>query len=146
MPSGGSRSPAPNTLHPNRSDMTQAPQANRGQPYGTRSKQLEAQNVIPIAGRATPTVPPANSDSGAPGMAPDAPVPPGTIPSLTDPTAYPEQPVTSGLPNSPGAGPEALSVPGQAFAPPELSELRALYSKYRNQSLLDLIEFMESKL
>ena len=148
MPRGGHRTSAPGTLHPNRSDMTQAPQANRGQPYGTRTKQLQSQAIQPVAGRpmvtSDPSAPETSSTTPSPSNV--APTAPGTIPSLSDPTAYPGEPVTAGLPNSPGVGPEALSVSAQAFAPEELSIVRNLYGKYRSDSLYDLLQFMESRL
>jgi len=65
---------------------------------------------------------------------------PGTIPTLADDTAYPDEPVTTGLVSGPGAGPEALSF---TAANPELARLRALYNLAPTESLRRLVEWSE---
>jgi hypothetical protein len=54
-------------------------------------------------------------------------IPPDSIPSPHAPTAYPNEPVTTGLPSGPGAGPEALPM-GLAMNQPDpiVQRIRAL--------------------
>lgn len=146
MPSGGPRQGSVGTLYPNRGDMAAQPIATpKGQTYGTATAQAQSQAIVPVAGSATPRP---NAQSGPPSTntANGTVVSPGSIPSLQDPTAYPNQPVTAGLPNSPGAGPEVLSTPAMAMAPMELQFARYLYGKYKHPSLLGVIDFMQGKL
>ncbi len=111
--------------YPNRSDLrTQAPMASKGQNYGTAKAQLDAQGAQP----------PANLT----GMEP------GQIPTLSDPSVMPQQPITAGLPSGPGPGPEALSA--ASFGPMELSVLRQIYLKFPNEDLRRMIEWTESNL
>ena len=144
MASGGSRSGSIGTLYPNRADMTQPAQAPTGQTYGQAAAQLQAQSVVPVAGSPSPPASPGTTPSTN-GVDPNI-MPAGSVPALTDPTADPNQPVTAGLPNSPGAGPEALSTPNLAFAPMELSMARAMFRKAPNNDMLQLIEFMTNRL
>ena len=54
---------------------------------------------------------PASTGSAASGGAPVQASPfvtPDQVPNPTAPTAYPDEPVTAGLPSGPGVGPEAL--------------------------------------
>jgi hypothetical protein len=101
MPRGGRRDGTPGRAYGNRSDlngpkppgMPLPVQAASGQAYGARKQQEDAQRAIPMA--------------SAPGMSQPA-MSPEQIPSLTDPTTRPNEPVTAGLPVGPGPGPEAL--------------------------------------
>jgi hypothetical protein len=57
--------------------------------------------------------------SGAP-MAKQRPVPTTPITGLFEPTARPNDPVTTGNPLGPGPGPEALVLPARSFNPTEI--------------------------
>lgn len=140
MPSGGPRQGQVGQHYPNRSDMAGQPvQTAKGQTYGQAGQQAKAQSVIPIA--AAPSAPPSlrNTPNGQV-------IPPGSIPSLSDPSAYPNEPVTAGLPDSPGVGPDALATPGSAMGPMELQIARQMYGVYKHPSLLNLIRYMEGSL
>jgi len=142
MPSGGSRTAVPGLLgglHPNRSDLTQPAQAPVGGMYGSATASLQAQSVVPVAGSQSP------SAGGGATVDPNI-IPAGTIPSLTDPSARPNEPVTAGLTSGAGPGPEVLSTPQAAFGPPELSLARELYKRAPNNDILQLIEFMQNRL
>ena len=79
------------------------------QPYGAVKQQLDQQRVAPMGGTAPlpqPAVPGPQSDSGAlsgPG------VPQYQGGAFNAPSARPDEPITTGAPVGPGAGPEALS-------------------------------------
>lgn len=112
MPRGGRRKGTPGKLYPNRTDLsadTQPVRAPSGQPYGQRGAQEAAQQAIPL-----------------PQVAP-----------IDAPTARPDEPLTAGLSQGPGPGPEIL---GAGFTEPHIDELRALYQAYPNPDLLRLIE------
>lgn len=85
MPRGGPRSGRPGAQYSNRSDLQSAPrlapQANKGQPYGTAKAQEDAQISMPM---------------GPP------PIPLGA------PTQHPGEPVQNGLSLGPGVGPDAI--------------------------------------
>jgi len=114
---GGRQTPTAGVPRPNRTDMT-APQAPEpiatvpGQGYGEAASQRAAQQAIPLAGEATAqaTVGPSGSGGVSAGASPAAPQQgpyPGELVGLDAPTQRPNEPVTAGLPNSPGPGPEA---------------------------------------
>ena len=77
-----------------------------GQPYGEATRQAEAMRVAPRASAdlnvPTPTVPATMAQRLQPDHAP------GDLPFL-DVTRRPQEPITSGLPIGPGAGPEGLA-------------------------------------
>lgn len=104
--SGGRRQGRPGRKYPNRSDMrtTQPPKAAPNQTYGEAGSQLASQKQIPLSTSAAPV-------GSSPAMA--APGPggggPPVIPSLSDPTARPNEPITAGLATGPGGGPEMLT-------------------------------------
>ena len=123
-PRGGSRNGTPGKAYANRTDMggqnvvqakpsnqpgaKLAVQAATGQAYGAAGAQKAAQKVIPMA--SAPGLPqPQNAP--VPGMEsqPSAP-----LTSLFAPTQNPSEPVTAGVANSPGVGPEALNLPDPA--------------------------------
>jgi hypothetical protein len=119
--SGGPRAGTPGRAYPNRTDMN----ANRlpittfhGQPYGVAQAQEQAQRVVPM-GRPAPS----------------------PLPPMTGPTARPAEPVTTGLPTGPGAGPEVLGM--NAGTDNVDQQLRALYALYPNNDLLGLIEELD---
>lgn len=138
MPSGGPRAPTPNTTYSNRSDLAEQPaSAPSGLEYGTRQRLLDAQRAQPMAGRAT--------SPGARGGVPLAShLAPGEVPSLDDPSAYPDEPVTAGLVAGAGPGPESLTTGG--FGPESLSLLRMVYARFQDPDIARLIEQTELNL
>lgn len=119
---------------------TQVAQAPKGEEYGEAEAQLQRQQIQPVAGAATPTP----SHSPGPSQPMMTGMGPGEIPSLQDPSAFPEEPLTTGLVSGPGAGPEALR--SASFGPQELSVLRAIFLKHPNDDLRRMIEWTESNL
>lgn len=120
---------------------TQVAQAPKGAEYGEAEAALERQQLQPVAGAATP------SSSPSPSQPSPAPMPgmgPGEIPTLADPSAFPDEPLTAGLSSGAGPGPEALR--SASFGPQELSTMRAIFLKYPNDDLRRLIEWTESNL
>lgn len=111
----------------------QSPQAPKGQDYGQAVAQLDAQRTIPIAG---------NPHAKSLAQAMPSNIPPGSLPGLDAETAYPNEPVTTGLPIGPGAGPEALMT-GIPAEDPDISRLRAIYQKRPSAALRRLIESAE---
>jgi hypothetical protein len=108
----------------------------RGQTYGTGVQQQRALQAVPLS--------PARSGSPQPTSQVPAGLQPGQIPSLTEGTARPDEPITSGLPIGPGPGPEAVGMFPQA--PTEVSVLRALYQQTRNRDIRKLLEWAERTL
>lgn len=117
---GGRRQGRQGQAYTNRSDLNAgprlAPQPVRvaaGQTYGERGRQEGAQRAVPL---------------------------PQLVP-LDAPTARPDEPVTAGLTQGPGPGPEAL---GAAPAPDDtLSRLKVLFTAHPNDDLGRLIADME---
>lgn len=97
----------------NRTDlMTPKPEpitAAPGQTYGEAAQQQLAQKVAPMG--AAPLAP---GPGPQPGPAPVQNLPTMPRPALTRPTERPNEPVTAGLPQGPGPGPEALTGIGGA--------------------------------
>lgn len=121
---------------PDASQYTQPASAPKGQEYGKAGEQMQRQQVQPIAGsRGAPS---ASQVQAATGMGP------GEIPTLSDPSAFPDEPLTAGLPSGPGPGTNALST--ASFGPQELSVMRGLFLKFPNDDLRRLIEWTESNL
>jgi hypothetical protein len=108
----------PGTPYANRSDLTLPVSTAPGQEYGQAAEQQVAQGAIPMAAGERPNPQgqaPQTPESAAP--APSAPVPaPGSMPFL-HPTTKPDEPVTGGIPQGAGAGPEVLGkMPGRSLA------------------------------
>lgn len=133
MASGGSRSGTPGELYPNRGDMAQPKLVSVGQEYGQRQATEESLSKQPLRNNSTSL----NQRVPADDMR-------GMIPSLSDPTARPDEPLTAGLPMGPGPGPEALT--GMPAGNQELQILRAVFLRYPNEDLRRLIEFTENSL
>ena len=77
-----------------------------GGQYGSRTALVQQQQSAPMA----------SSQPSAPASVPTVPTNAPVMPSkpiipLTAPTERPYEPVTTGVPNSPGAGPEVLHLP-----------------------------------
>lgn len=87
-----------------------------GQPYGEAADQRRAQQVVP--------------------MGPQSPLRPP--PALRGPSTHPGEPVQTGLPSGPGAGPEALAMPEVERM--TAATLRRLYQKYPSRALRRMIE------
>lgn len=116
----------------------QSPQAPRGQEYGQAAAQLANQAIVPIAGGGSgPSRPHAAAITQA------GPAAPGSIPTLADPTMYPEEPIQTGLAGGPGAGPEALAFSARNQ---ELAKLKAIYNRAPTESMRRLIEWSEANL
>lgn len=100
---------ATKSLQPNRSDLTR-PTATTvpGQDYGEAAAQRIAQQAIPMG---SPSSPGAPVPSLSP--APSAPIA-GSNGPISRPSERPNEPVTTGLPMGPGAGPESLTGVGAA--------------------------------
>lgn len=124
---------------------TQAIAVPKGEDYGEANAMADAQRAQPVAGAATGA--PSPGTTIQPSTPTSSPLPgmrPGEIPSLADPSAFPDEPLTAGLPSGPGPGPESLR--SAAFGPPELSTMRAIFLKYPNDDLRRLIEWTEQNL
>jgi len=112
-------------------DQSPAMMAARGQTYGKRKEQLDAQRVVPM-GRA-PTEVQAQQVARRP-----QPAAPG---SLTAPTTRPMEPITAGAPFGEGPGPMGANIPMLSpNADNVIEELRAIYQMFPNDDLLDLID------
>src|SRR5690606_13363282 len=118
MPRGGRRQGQQGKAYSNRTDMNQPVRTKKGQEYGEAKRQEEAQEIVTL-----PQQPPV--------------APPGTVPGLSDPTSYPDRPVTHGLPLGPGSGPEVLGLDPYDEA---LSLARELYRRHPYPDLLRMIQ------
>jgi hypothetical protein len=106
--------------------------AARGQTYGKRKQQEEAQRAVPM--RQAPT------DVAAQRARP-RPSAPG---SLVAPTQRPQEPITAGAPFGPGPMPVDMAMPSDEQNDDDaLRELRAIYMLYPSQELADIIQFYE---
>lgn len=139
---GGPRQGTPGSRYPNRTDLRapgrQITPSNLppSQAYGQGVQQARGLRVTPTA-----TTPPTSGGNPATQM---APLQPGQVPSLQDPTANPDEPVTAGLPSGPGVGPEALGI--TTYDSPELAIARALYLQYPNSDLRRYMAYLEDTL
>lgn len=106
--------------------------AARGQTYGKRKQQIEAQRAVPM--RKAPTEPMA---------ARPRPAAPG---SLVAPSSRPMEPITAGAPFGPGAGPMAAGIPIMMPSVDEaVLELRQIAQMYPSDELMDLLDAYESQ-
>jgi len=122
MPRGGKRSGKVGVQYANRSDLRGANVVSAqpvntalsklantavpGQQYGQAKAQLDAQKAVPMGGAPSPLSLPAQQagvSQGAPQGLPSMP----PVTPLSQPTDH-GLPITTGIPNSPGAGPEAM--------------------------------------
>jgi|ERR1017187_6231386 hypothetical protein len=103
----------PRAAKNNRTDLAIPKSAAPGQAYGEAGDQLASEAEVPMAGSpVAPATPAPSSAAPAPVVARPAP---GSLPYM-GPTNRPNEPVTTGLPFGPGAGPEALTGPAIAVA------------------------------
>lgn len=132
---GGARQGTPGENYQNRSDLQggarQPATAATGQTYGNAGAQIAAQKAVPMAG--TPGIP-------APQGPPQLATYPGDHGPFDRPTERPDEPVTAGIGAGPGAGPEAMTTPPNDT----LSQLRAIYSAFPDESLREILEDLES--
>ena len=113
-------------------------QVAKGQTYGKRKQQEDAQRAVPM-GRA-PVEIQAQQAAQVRRPTPNAPG------SLTAPTARPNEPITAGAPFGAGPGPEAMGLP--MIRPSEdvaVSELRRIMMSYPSDELADLLDAYESQ-
>lgn len=111
--------------------------AARGQTYGKRKQQMEAQRAVPMGRSPVETQAAQTAQRPQPSL-------PG---SFTAPTARPNEPITAGAPFGPGPGPIAAGIPdNQQVEDDALIEMRAIYRMYPSQELADIIQFYEESL
>ncbi len=104
--------------------------AARGQTYGKRKQQEDAQRAVPM--RQAPT------DIAAQQTPRPTPMAPGMF---TRPTERPQEPITAGAPFGPGIGPEAAGIlPAVPTDRDVLSTLQYLNQMYPNSDLQNLID------
>lgn len=137
MARGGSRTGTPGKSYGNRSDL-QGVKVATGQPYGVAQQLENAQRAIPL--RQTTAVPAPSPNPAPPGAGPAAM--PGQMP-FDRPTERPDEPVTAGIPEGAGQGPEALTTVGPATDDVG-AQLRALYAMTPNNDILRLIELHDN--
>lgn len=144
MAQGGHRQPKPGQApsgpgrYSTREDGNRVP---RGAPdmdrpdrqYGDRKNAEQAMQVAPIPKQSSPKMSPRGQGGGG-----GAPLPArGSDPMpnfLFEGSSRPGEPVTSGLPMGPGAGPDALQTPAQQDV--RLAVLEHLYRNFDNQDAL----------
>jgi hypothetical protein len=142
--SGGRRQGRAGNKYPNRTDMRQGPtqpvRTAPGQAYGEAAMQQSAQKAIPLsnAPQAAPSGAPSTPQAAPGGMGGGGPQ---VIPSLTAPTARPNEPLTAGLSTGAGPGPAVLGPPQD----PTLAMLQGVYQKFPNPDILALIQAAKGK-
>ena len=107
-------------------DQSPAMMAARGQTYGKRKEQMEAQRAVPM-GRSPVEAPVARPRPAAPG-------------SLTAPTARPMEPITAGAPFGAGPGPLAAGIPMRTPTENAVDEVRQIAMMYELDDLLDALD------
>lgn len=119
-------------------DQSPAMMAARGQTYGKRKQQMEAQRAVPM-GRAPAEVQAQQAARQGPQ--------PAAAGSFLAPSSRPNEPITAGAPFGPGPGPMELGMPTEAQTDDDaLREIRAIYMRYPSQELADIIQFYEESL
>lgn len=124
---------------------TQPPQAPVDQTYGVAGEQLASQQIQPLSGDpltapASPSQLGMGGGQGGGGMG--GGLGPGQIPTLEDGPVDPNMPVTAGLPNSPGPGPEGLS---SISLDPDVTRLKQIQRLYPTDGLARMIEWAEAE-
>ena len=105
--------------------------AARGQTYGKRKEQMDAQQAVPMR-RAQGDV------AGAQAAKQYArPMAPG---SLFEPTARPNEPITAGAPFGAGPGPAAAGIPMITPEQQAVQQLRQIAIAYQLDDLLDAVD------
>ena len=113
-------------------DQSPAMMAARGQTYGKRKEQEDAQRAVPMG----------RSPVEAQQVARPQPAAPG---SFVAPSSRPDEPITAGANFGEGPGPAyGMSEPEMMFD--SLIQMRAIYNMYPSQELADIIQFYEDAL
>lgn len=139
MARGGRRTGTPGKAYGARTDLHQPPRAPSGGQYGSVKASIDAQKVVPLPTANQPPVQQPTPQQAAPMVAP------GDL-DFEAPTNRPNEPVTTGLPIGPGAGPEVLDLPDDQAN--TAMQLRAIYTNIpaaRNNDLLRLVELAEQQ-
>jgi hypothetical protein len=110
-------------------DASPAMMAARGQTYGKRKQQIEAQRAVPMGRSPVETT--------AAQAARPQPAAPG---AFLAPTARPQEPITAGAPFGPGPGPMAAGIPMMTRMQSALDELRQAAMLSADDDLLDLLD------
>jgi hypothetical protein len=110
-------------------NQSPAMMAARGQTYGKRKEQMDAQRAVPM-GRTPSEVQPQQ-------VARPRPAAPG---SLTAPTARPNEPITAGAPFGAGPGPLAAGIPMRTPTENAVDEVRQIAMMYELDDLLDALD------
>lgn len=115
-------------------DQSPAMMAARGQTYGKRKQQEDAQRAVPMG----------RSPVEARQVVRPQPAAPG---SFTAPSSRPDEPITAGAPFGPGPSPMELGMPTEAQVEDDaLREMREIYRRFPSQDLFDVIQFFEESL
>jgi len=109
-------------------DQSPAMMAARGQTYGKRKQQIDAQRAVPMGRPPTETQPAQRRPT---------PMPSG---SLTAPTARPDEPITAGAPFGPGPGPAGAGIPMMTGSQVAVEQLRQIATAYGIDELLDAVD------
>jgi hypothetical protein len=114
-------------------DQSPAMMAARGQTYGKRKQQIDAQRAVPMGPSPTTII-----ESTKPVARP------GSLTPLTAPTNRPNEPITAGADFGPGPTAMESGIPDEmSMNDDALRELKAIYSMYPSQDLADVIQFYE---
>ena len=108
-------------------DQSPAMMAARGQTYGKRKEQEDAQRAVPMG----------RSPVEAPQVVRPRPAAPG---SLTATTARPNEPITAGAPFGPGPGPMGAGIPMMTRRDSAMAELRQIAMMSGDDDLFDLLD------
>lgn len=135
---GGPRQGQPGKTYGNRKDLGTGARkvmssTGPSKVYGQGVQRQQSLQAVPLVSPAAPAGPlPAGA---AAGEAPSYPLP-GSFGPLDRPTERPGEPLTTGLPTGPGAGPEILGI---GDTDPD-TELRAIYLQFPSEDLRELLE------
>jgi hypothetical protein len=110
-------------------DASPAMMAARGQTYGKRKQQIEAQRAVPMGRSPVET-------TAAQAVRPQ-PAAPG---AFLAPTARPAEPITAGAPFGPGLGPLAAGIPMRTPTDNAVDEVRQIAMMYELDDLLDALD------
>jgi hypothetical protein len=129
-PRGGVRQGQPGQAYANRTDLNRNKQpvaAGPSQEYGQRARLERAQVAVPLP------------------QQPQAPfVGPDQVPSFSNPTSRPQEPITAGLPFGAGRNPGPMDRPPSPTADGVGDRLRALYLAFPTPELRELLEDLEA--
>jgi hypothetical protein len=143
MPRGGPRTPSKPAAVSGPGALSQRTDGGAAQPvrptpaahYGDRAASVAQQQAAPMRAGGTATPSPM-SPPAAGGLSPTPAPAPAARPDAFGPTLRPGEPLTAGVPAGPGAsGPD----PSSSVA----AQLRAIYSQYPDDDLLDAILELE---